>query len=272
MRKLLYISLTFLLITAVMGCGRGVDSRLVQADSLMWTAPDSSLAILEAIDRDSLQGDENLAYHALLLTQAQFRCNIPLTIDTLISKAVDYYSDNHNREHYTRALLYKGGAYEDMSNPVEAIKWYKQAENNADSSDYRNLAQINFRMGMLYYNNYASNNLDLNKFKMAAHYYEILRDKKMTMVALHYCGNVLRITDINVAKNYYDKALSIARELKDSSEIYDIDINYSLLFIQYSLYSQAKIYIIDPYRLNPCQRAIFKTIILRRPCIMPRGV
>ena len=250
MRKLLYISLTFLLVTMVMGCGRGVDSRLVQADSLMWTAPDSSLAILEAIDRDSLLGDENLAYHALLLTQAQFRCNIPLTSDTLISKAVDYYSDNHNREHYTRALLYKGGAYEDMSNPVEAIKWYKQAENNADSTDYRNLAQINFRMGMLYYNNYASNNLDLNKFKMAAHYYEILRDKKMTMVALHYCGNVLRITDINVAKNYYDKALSIARELKDSSEIYDIDINYSLLFIQYSLYSQAKKYIIDAYRLN----------------------
>ena len=234
----------------VMSCGRGVDKRLVLADTLMWTNPDSSLAILESINRDSLQGDENQAYYALLLTQAQFRCNIPLTSDTLISKAVDYYSDNHNREHYTRALLYKGGAFEDMDEPVEAMKWYKKAEAKADSADYRNLAQINFRMGMLYYNNYASNNLDLNKFKMAAHYYEILRDKKMTMVALHYCGNVLRITDINVAKNYYDKALSIARELKDSSEIYDIDINYSLLFIQYSLYSQAKKYIIDAYRLN----------------------
>ena len=233
-----------------MSCGRSVDKRLVLADTLMWTRPDSSLTILESINCDSLQGEENLAYHALLLTQAQFRCNIPLTSDTLISKAVDYYSDNHNREHYTRSLLYKGGVYEDMGDPVEAMKWYKKAEAKADSADYRNLAQINFRMGMLYYNNYASNNLDLNKFKMAAYYYEILRDKKMTMVALHYCGNVLRITDINVAKNYYDKALSIARELKDSSEIYDIDINYSLLFIQYSLYSQAKKYIIDAYRLN----------------------
>ncbi len=86
MRKLLYISLTFLLVTAVMSCGRGVDKRLVQADSLMWTAPDSSLAILEAIDRDSLQGDENLAYHALLLTQAQFRCNGNCTGDRIIDK------------------------------------------------------------------------------------------------------------------------------------------------------------------------------------------
>ncbi|MBR0023300.1 MAG: hypothetical protein IJP59_01685, partial [Muribaculaceae bacterium] len=125
MKKLLYISLLAVLLSAAISCNRSVDKRLVLADSLMWGNPDSLLAILEAINRDSLKGDENLAYHALLLTQAQFRCNISLTSDTLISKAVDYYRDNHNREHYTRALLYKGGAYEDMGNPIEAIKWYK---------------------------------------------------------------------------------------------------------------------------------------------------
>ena len=250
MRKLLYISLALMLMACFMSCSRSVDKRLVLADTLMWTNPDSSLSILEAINRDSLQGEENLAYYALLLTQAQFRCNIPLTSDTLISKAVDYYRDNHNREHYTRSLLYKGGAYEDMGNPVEAIKWYKQAEANADSIDYRNLAQINFRMGMLYYKNYASNNLDLDKFKMAAHYYEILRDKKMTMVALDYCANVLRITDINEAKKCYDKALSTARELKDTTSIYSINVNYALMYIEDSLYSQAKKYILDAFRLN----------------------
>ena len=233
-----------------MSCNRSADKRLVLADTLMWKAPDSSLAILNTINCDSLQGDENLAYHALLLTQAQYRCNIPLTSDTLISKAVDYFSDNHNREHYTRSLLYKGGAYEDMNNPVEAIKWYKRAEANADSTDYRNLAQINIRMGLLYYNNFASNNLDLNKFQMAAHYYEILGDKKMLMKALLYCGNVLRITDINSAKRCYDKALSMARELKDTCNIYSLDFSYALMYIEDSLYSQAKKYILDAYRMN----------------------
>ena len=250
MRKILYILIFLLTISSVMSCGRGVDKRLVLADTLMWTNPDSSLAILEAINRDSLQDEENLAYYALLLTQAQFRCNISLTSDTLISKAVDYYRDNHNREHYTRALLYKGGAYEDMGNPIEAIKWYKQAEDNADSTDYRNLAQINMRMGMLYFNNYATNNLDLNKFKMAAHYYELLGYKKMTMVALVYCANVLRISDIDEARKCYDKALSTARELKDTSNIYSINVNYALMYIKDSLYLQAKKYILDAFRLN----------------------
>ncbi len=250
MRKLLYILLTVVALTLVMGCGRSVDKRLVLADTLMWTAPDSSLKILTAINRDSLQDKENLAYHALLLTQAQFRCYIPLTSDTLISKAVDYYSDNHIREHYTRSLIYKGSFYEVHDNPVEAIKWYKRAEDNADTTDYRNLAQINLRMGMLYYDNYASNNLDLNKFLMAAHYFELLGDKKMTMVALDYCGNVLRITDPNTARKCYDKALSMAKELKDTTSIYSINVNYALMYIEDSLYSQAKKYILDAYRLN----------------------
>ena len=250
MKKLLYLSLLAILFSAAVGCSRSVDKRLVLADTLMWTNPDSSLAILENINCDSLQGDENQAYYTLLLTQAQFRCNIPLTSDTLISKAVDYYSDNHNRELYTRSLLYKGGAYEDMGNPVEAIKWYKQAENNADTTDYRNLAQINFRMGMLYYNNYATNNLDLNKFQLAAHYYEILKDKSMLMQSLYYCGNLLRITNINAAISCYDKALSTARELKDTINIYRLDSSYGLMYIEDSLYSQAKTYILDAYQLN----------------------
>ena len=249
-RRLLFILLTILLITIVMGCSRSVDKRLVLADTLMWTRPDSSLAILEAINRDSLQGDENQAYYALLLTQAQFRVDYAIPSDSLINLAVEHYSDNHNREHYTRALLYKGAFYEVNDNHVEAVKWYKQAEDNADSTDYRNLAQINMRMGMLYYNNYASNNLDLNKFKMAAHYYEILRDKKMTMAALEYCGNVLRISDVNEAIKCYDKALLTAKELKDTTNIYSIDVNYALMYIEDSLYLQAKKYILDAFRLN----------------------
>ena len=240
MRQPLYILLTILLITFVMGCSRSVDKRLVLADTLMWTYPDSSLAILEAINRDSLQGEENLAYYALLLTQAQFRCNIPLTSDTLISKAVDYYSDNHNREHYTRALLYKGGAYEDMGDPVEAIKWYKLAENNADNIDYRNLAQLSLRMGKLYYNNYASNNLDLEKFEKALYYYERLGDRPMIMFCLGIAGNLCRESQKKKAIKYLTQAQIMAIEMRDTASSYSYLNELSMAYFLDSLFLDAK--------------------------------
>ena len=241
MKKLLYISLLAVLLSAAISCSRSVDKRLVLADTLMWTNPDSSLAILSAINRDSLKGDENQAYHALLLTQAQFRCNIPLTSDTLINSALDYYSDNHNREHYTRSLLYKGGYYEFSANqPVEAIKWFKQAEDNADTTDYRNLAQINMRLAMLYFKHYASNNLDLEKFKKSLYYYEKLHDKRMSLLASMYIASLYRITRKDTAELLYDKAQALAIELKDSSQLYQSITGKALLYLVDSSYVDAK--------------------------------
>ena len=222
-----------------MGCGRSVDERLVLADSLMWTAPDSSLAILNAIDRDSLGDDENLAYHALLLTQAQFRCNIPLTSDTLISTAVDYYSDNHNREHYTRALLYKGGAYEDMGNPVEAIKWYKKAEDNADTTDYRNLAQINLRMGKIYNNSYITTGEDISKFKKALYYYRKLRQRELELLCLLYIGEKMRVSSDPKTVEYLLQAKDLATELRDTVSIVNSMQILSRHYLYDSCYAEA---------------------------------
>ena len=241
MKKLLYISLLAVLLSAAISCSRSVDKRLVLADTLMWTNPDSSLAILTAINRDSLTNDENLAYHALLLTQAQFRCYVNCSSDSLINFALDYYSDNHNQEHYTRSLLYKGGYYEFSANqPVEAIKWFKQAEDNADTTDYRNLAQINMRLAMLYFKHYASNNLDLEKFKKSLYYYEKLHDKRMSLLASMYIASLYRITRKDTAELLYDKAQALAIELKDSSQLYQSITGKALLYLVDSSYVDAK--------------------------------
>ena len=251
MRRLLYIITLFIVLGTAISCNSSVDKRLVLADTLMWVNPDSSLAILKAINRHTLQGDENQAYYALLLTQAQFRCNIPLTTDTLINKAVNYYSDNHNREHYTRALLYKGGAYEDMNRLVDAMRYYKMAEDNADTTDYRNLAQLNMRIGIVFYNNFVSNNLDLERFKKANFYFEKLNDKNNILGSLLMSANVLRISNAEEAYNYYNKAQSLATELNDSISLYPVLINKAILLLNDSSFMEAKDCIITALSLNP---------------------
>ncbi len=240
MRKILYILFIILTLSFVMSCSRGVDKRLVLADTLMWKNPDSSLAILNSINRDSLQGNENQAYYALLITQAQFRCYGNCSSDSLINFAFDYYCDNHNQEHYTRSLIYKGAYYEERNNPVEAIKLYKKAEDNADSTDYRNLAQINMRMGKLYYKNYASNNLDLEKFKKALKYYKLLGDKPMVMLSLSHIGNIYRAFNISEAINCLNEAKRIAFEIKDTVNYYHQLNELSMAYFLDSLYVEAK--------------------------------
>ena len=62
MKRLVHIAVMAVLVTLVTGCG-GVhryDARLVAADSLMWTAPDSALATLTAIDVND-DGEINIA-------------------------------------------------------------------------------------------------------------------------------------------------------------------------------------------------------------------
>ncbi len=52
------------------------DKRLIAADSLMHDFPDSALALVEGVCRDSLTAESERAYRDLLFTQARYRCYI----------------------------------------------------------------------------------------------------------------------------------------------------------------------------------------------------
>ena len=68
------------------------DGRLVQADSLLrCNDPDSALRLLSGLDGAKLPSAGDRAYHALLLTQAQYRCYADITSDSTINVALDYY-------------------------------------------------------------------------------------------------------------------------------------------------------------------------------------
>ena len=108
MKRLVHIAVMAVLVTLVTGCGGAhrYDARLVAADSLMWTAPDSALATLTAID--SLTGEGNLAYRDLLMTQARYKCYADITAsdDSAITRAIDYYrAHSSQRENGQRHVL-----------------------------------------------------------------------------------------------------------------------------------------------------------------------
>ena len=212
------------LVTVVAGCGgmRRHDARLAAADSLMQSDPDSAMAIVEAVCRDSLASEGDRAYRDLLLTQARYRCYIPATSDSDISRALAWYrAHDSEREKLTRALIYKGAVMEDLSLPDSAMLYYKQAEATAAPDDYFNLAQINLRIAALYRMHYVDFQKCYNKYETALKYYRLTGNKSKQLTCIFNMGICAGITKTADAMKLLDDALSLANELNDSSLQYD---------------------------------------------------
>ena len=194
------------------GCGGGGvagDARLLAVDSIVDTDSVAAWRQLQAIDSASLATDADRHLYALLHQQILYKQYLPL--DTVVlSELCDYYAAHPDGNRLTRALLLSGGACEDMGLLAEAMTWYKRAEAEADTADYRSLAQANLRQGFLYYRNYADHHIIKQKLENAAHYYEQLGDSAYLAITLECLGAVYRTVNHGQAHTTLERAARLA--------------------------------------------------------------
>ena len=227
MKHLFYIAGMFLLLVMMLttGCDHAprYDQRLVQADSLMQPDPDSALAIVEAVNRDSLTNEGDRAYCDLLLTQATYKAyqDITLAIDSAISSALDHYRRySGEREKLTRTYLYKGAIMEELGHVDSAMYYYKHAEVSADENDHVNLGQINTRIAALYRMYYGDREICLDKYKRALSHYQKTGNKHLQQNCLYNISMCAAISDTEDSEKHISQSLELARELNDSAAIY----------------------------------------------------
>ncbi len=207
----------------VTGCdgARRYDSRLVAADSLMRDHPDSALALVEAVGRDSLADEGDRAYRDLLLTQARYRCYVTATSDSAINRALAWFSAHPSeREKLTRALIYKGAVMDELHHPDSAMLYYKQAEATANEEDYHNLGQINLRIAALYRLYYADRQICLDKYQKALRYFIKTGNYPQQQICLYNIGVCLSTSAPDSCKRYLSQACAMAINLNDSARIY----------------------------------------------------
>ena len=85
-----------------------LSSTLDRAETLIWESPDSALQLLEALPTSKRIDEESRARHALLLSQARYRCYIPTTSDSLINIALEYYQRRSDKtDELATAWFYK---------------------------------------------------------------------------------------------------------------------------------------------------------------------
>lgn len=119
---------SLLLATLCVGCGKhGYMRQLERLEAQLDTAPDVVRLALDSIPYVSLDEEERALY-AILRTQADYKCYVPLTTDTLIRHATAYYS--RNRKSYRAAMAWYslGCVYTELKHDAAAVDAYLQAQ------------------------------------------------------------------------------------------------------------------------------------------------
>lgn len=253
-KNILFI-LTILLLLACTACYRStrhVTEHLSQAEGLIWAAPDSALHILESISTSRHLTGKEQADYALLLSLAQYRCYIPVSSDSLINLAIEYYKDKNDADKKGAAFYVKGCILEEYCKDIpNALLAYKEAEMCIpDMNEKRYVARIYSSLGYI--------NKKSFHFDPAKEYYQKALqaniDGKDTVA---YASNLLNLSTLYYTLHQADSANRCINTLIDIADsLNDLDLqvkiynNIANRKIFEKNYAEAEKYLIHAIRLS----------------------
>ena len=253
-KNILFI-LTILLLLACTACDRSarhVTEHLSQAEELIWTAPDSALHLLESISASRHLTGKEQADYALLLSLAQYRCYIPVSSDSLINLAIEYYKDKNDADKKGAAFYVKGCILEEYCKDIpNALLAYKEAEMCIpDMNEKQYVARI--------YSSLEYVNKKSFHFEPAKEYYQKALqaniDGKDTVA---YASNLLNLSTLYYTLHQADSAnrcintlINIADSLNDLDLQVKIYNNIANRKIFEKNYAEAEKYLIHAIRLS----------------------
>ena len=254
-RKNILFNLTIILLLACTACDRStrhVTENLSQAEELIWTTPDSALHILESISTSRHLTGKEQADYALLLSLAQYRCYIPVSSDSLINLAIEYYKDKNDADKKGAAFYVKGCILEEYTKDIpNALLAYKEAEMCIpDMNEKRYVARIYSSLGYI--------NKKSFHFDPAKEYYQKAVqaniDGKDTVA---YASNLLNLSTLYYTLHQADSANRCINTLIDIADsLNDLDLqvkiynNIANRKIFEKNYAEAEKYLIHAIRLS----------------------
>ena len=149
--------LHLLLVAALcMGCSGRVSMRqLERLEAQIDSVPELVREALDSIPSASLRGEARALY-AILRTQADYKCYEPLTSDSLIRYATNYYSKSRKSYRAAMAWYSLGCVYTELKNDAAAVEAYLQAQSLFPDTTvryhrlcYQNLGQHYLRKNMV---------------------------------------------------------------------------------------------------------------------------
>lgn len=134
---------------------RNTQAVMDRAESLMNEAPDSSLALLNGVDRKKLTRRGSKARFTLLLSMAQHKCYMDMSADTCLRAAYEWYQQHGSERNKMLSAYYLGLFHEQAGGNIEAVLAFAEAESLAQSlQDYRQLSLIEQHLSEIFDQNY----------------------------------------------------------------------------------------------------------------------
>ena len=202
MKHTLILALLLILTSTACQHRTPITSVFAEAESLIYTHPDSALKLLQTIPTPQRLTGQAQADYALLMTQAKSRNQIYATSDSLIRIAVDYYQNSDEMEQKAKSLLYLGDVMMDMERYADATLPLKQAEELMDKIEDPHIQT-------LIYNNLGYLNRKAENYKLSFSYYKkALQINRMNGYTEWVVSNLINIMNLPIpefadsAKNY----------------------------------------------------------------------
>lgn len=208
----------FFFIVILISCGKNEvgDIRLLRAEALMVSSPDSSYQILKSISPEVLSKSEQMFYGLLLAEATDKKYLSLLPCDSLLNEAIRYYSSGINR---AKALMYKGRVQWGMNMYEEAMEnCFAALKELGDTKEELRIKGIICEVLGNLYSHQVLIKESMKMFHLAEKCFMDCDYKKGLSLASNDIGwNYLLEGDTACARRYMKQGLTYALEQKDSA-------------------------------------------------------
>lgn len=231
MRQSIYIFLFSSILFISCTGNKQLENKLILAEQIMSTVPDSALHILSGIKQSELPNNHIAARYALLYTQAQEKCSIQPKNDSLIRYAWRYYKKRPQELHnQCKALYYWGHIKLQQDEKLKALRLFWQIEEKLQEiDDPYYLGRLYQCIGEIYYTE--MNYIPAHNFFKDAYDLFIRSDSnpEKAETLLLMAATALRMQDMERAGHYCSMALELSDQLCDQQLIRK-SLAYNALF------------------------------------------
>ena len=187
------------------------------AESLLQIRPDSSLAIVESIDREALITREEKARYALLVSAALDKNYIDVSSDSLIKKAVEYYSVRNDRQHRMMSYYYQGLFLNNAGDFAAAMVALEKAEKDALDLEDHLYAGLILRTKGDIYNKTLNHKTAQLCFKKAIPHFKYLENQDYAAFAELGLANIyINSQEFSLAEQQLDSVLNYNNDYLNS--------------------------------------------------------